>query len=288
MSTIKSWSIPGAEGQPIIGDTHLPEGEAGGVMVIAHGLKGYKDYGMFPVLARACAAAGLIAHRFNFSHSGMTNDIDTFARPDLFERDTWNRQVYDCRAVVEAIARGELDGAGLPYVLFGHSRGGVTVLLTAGRFADDASFPQPMGIVVAATPCWCNPLGEEEARGLLEKGYLESPSARTGQDLRIGRAFLQEQIDDPAGHDLPDLASRIHCATLIIHGSDDPTVPVACAEELRVALGERSNELIIEGGDHVFNTPNPMPEDATPGPQLQELLDATVHFAVSLCEMPGD
>ncbi|MDY7108354.1 MAG: hypothetical protein SYC29_06925 [Planctomycetota bacterium] len=288
MSTIKSWSIPGAEGQPIIGDTHLPEGEAGGVMVIAHGLKGYKDYGMFPVLARDCAAAGLIAHRFNFSHSGMTNDIDTFARPDLFERDTWNGQVYDCRAVVEAIARGELDGAGLPYVLFGHSRGGVTVLLTAGRFADDASFPQPMGIVVAATPCWCNPLSEEEARGLLEKGYLESPSARTGQDLRIGRAFLQEQIDDPAGHDLPDLASRIHCATLIIHGSDDPTVPVACAEELRVALGERSNELIIEGGDHVFNTPNPMPEDATPGPQLQELLDATVHFAVSLCEMPGD
>jgi alpha-beta hydrolase superfamily lysophospholipase len=288
MSTIKSWSIPGVEGQPILGDTHLPEDAAQGVIIIAHGLKGYKDYGMFPVIASACASEGLIAHRFNFSHSGMTNDIDMFARPDLFERDTWNKQVYDCRAVVEATASGALDGAGLPYVLFGHSRGGVTVLLTAGRFADDASFPQPMGIVVAATPSWCNPLSDEEAAGLLEKGYLESPSARTGQDLRIGRAFLQEQLDDPGGHDLPALASRIHCATLIIHGSEDPTVPVACAEDLRKALGERSNERIIAGGDHVFNTPNPMPLDEAPGPQLRELLEATVHFAVSVCGMSGD
>jgi alpha-beta hydrolase superfamily lysophospholipase len=284
MSTIKSWSIPGAGGEPILGDTHLPETAAQGVIVIAHGLKGYKDYGMFPALARACADAGLIAHRFNFSHSGMTNDLDTFARPDLFERDTWNKQVHDCRAVVEAIASGKLDGAGLPYVLFGHSRGGATVLLTAGRFADDASFPQPMGIVTAAMPSSCNPLSAEEAEDLFEKGFLESPSARTGQVLRIGRAFLQEQFDDPAGHDLPALASRIRCATLIVHGSDDPTVPVECAEDLRRALGERSNELIIAGGDHVFNTPNPMPSDAVPSAQLQELLDATVHFAVSVCE----
>ena len=105
MSTVKPWSIPGAEGEVILGDCHLPAGEARGVIIIAHGLKGYKDYGMFPVIARACAAGGLIAHRFNFSHSGMTNALETFARPDLFERDTWNRQVHDCRAVVEAAGR---------------------------------------------------------------------------------------------------------------------------------------------------------------------------------------
>lgn len=284
MSTIKSWSIPGAEGEPILGDCHLPTGERQGLIVIAHGLKGYKDYGMFPAIARACAAGGLIAHRFNFSHSGMTNDLDTFARPDLFERDTWNKQVHDCRAVIEAIASGELEGHGLPYVLFGHSRGGVTVLLTAGRYADDAMFPQPMGIITAATPSRCNSLTQEEADELMAAGHLESPSARTGQKLRIGRAFLQEQIDDPAGHDLLALASATRCAALVVHGSDDPTVPVACAEELRRALGERSNQRIIMGGDHVFNTPNPMPPDAAPSDQLRELLYAMVHFALSVCE----
>jgi len=287
MSTVSSWSIAGAEGEPILGNCHLPAGAARGVIIIAHGFKGYKDYGMFPVIARACAAGGLIAHRFNFSHSGMTNEIETFARPDLFERDTWNKQVHDCRAVIEAIASGELEGRGLPYVLFGHSRGGVTVLLTAGRHADDESFPQPVGLVTAATPSWCNSLSEEEAEKLLADGFLESPSARTGQNLRLGRAFLQEQLDDPAGHDLLALASATRCAALIIHGSDDPTVAVSCAEELRKALGERSNQRIIAGADHVFNTPNSMPADMAPSEQLRELLYAVVHFALSVCETFG-
>jgi alpha-beta hydrolase superfamily lysophospholipase len=287
MSTVTPWSIPGAEGEPILGDCHQPAGEARGVIIIAHGFKGYKDYGMFPVIARACAAGGLIAHRFNFSHSGMTNDIETFARPDLFERDTWNKQVHDCRAVIEAIASGELEGRGLPYVLFGHSRGGVTVLLTAGRCADDARFPQPVGVVTAATPSRCNSLSEEEAEKLLAEGFLESPSARTGQKLRLGRAFLQEQLDDPASHDLLALASNIRCAALIMHGSDDPTVPVSSAEDLRKALGERCNQRIIAGADHVFNTPNPMPADMAPSEQLRELLYAVVHFALSVCETFG-
>jgi uncharacterized protein len=87
---VLDWTIPGAENQPIYGTTHLPDGSHGSprsVVIIAHGFKGYKDYGMFPRIAHQCAEAGLVAHRFNFSHSGMTNHIDTFERPDLFERD---------------------------------------------------------------------------------------------------------------------------------------------------------------------------------------------------------
>ena len=54
-------------------------------MLIAHGFKGYKDYGMFPRLARVAAETGFVAHRFNFSHSGMTDRIATFEHPDLFD-----------------------------------------------------------------------------------------------------------------------------------------------------------------------------------------------------------
>ena len=98
MATVESWTIDGSDGEPIRGDVHAASiAPPRGVFLIAHGFKGYKDYGMFPVLAREFAAAGFIAHRFNFSHSGMTNNIATFERPDLFEKDTWNRQVYDFR-----------------------------------------------------------------------------------------------------------------------------------------------------------------------------------------------
>ncbi len=279
----KAWSIEGAEGEPILGDTHLPEAAPRGVVVIAHGFKGYKDYGMFPRIAETMAGAGLVAHRFNFSHSGMTNRIETFERPDLFERDTWNKQVFDCRAVIGAVAAGRIDGAGLPYVLFGHSRGGAAALLTVGRSADLPLPVAPVAVVTASAPSACNPLPPEQADQLLARGFLESPSTRTGQALRIGRALLSEQLDDPPAHDLGALIGRISCPLLLVHGAVDPTVPVACAHRIAEAAGARAEVVIVEGADHVFNTPNPLPADEAASPQLEHLLRAMVDFVLACC-----
>lgn len=277
---ISAWTIDGADGEPIIGNTHTPEGEATGVILIAHGFKGYKDYGMFPRIAAEMAARGLIAHRFNFSHSGMTNETDSFARPDLFERDTWNKQVFDLDWVIDAVADGTLAGRGLPFVVFGHSRGGVTALLAAGRSAGDPSRGQPAGVVTAAAPSTANTLSAEETAQLLDSGFIVSPSSRTGQDLRVAKAYLTEQTDDPEGHDLLRQAGRITCPVLLIHGEKDPTVPAGCASLIAAACREATVR-VIAGGDHVFNTPNPMPADAEPSPQLRELLDAVAEFALA-------
>jgi uncharacterized protein len=250
-----------------------------GVILIAHGFKGYKEYGMFPRLAAEFAAAGFMAHRFNFSHSGMTNQVETFERPDLFERDTLNKQVFDLRRVIRAMRRGDIQGASLPYVIFGHSRGGLTALLTSGRFADDPAVPSPVGVITAAAPSSCNSLTQEEQRQILHDGFLVSPSSRTGQDLRIGRAFLQEQLDDPAGHDLLAMVARIRCPLLVIHGKDDPTVPADCARAIADAATAPVDVELIPHANHVFNTPNPMPIDADPSPQLRRLMDASIAFA---------
>ena len=71
---MSSWQITGADGETILGNTHLPAGEAVGTVLLAHGFKGYKDYGMFPVVADAFADAGLITHRFSqecLAHDGL-------------------------------------------------------------------------------------------------------------------------------------------------------------------------------------------------------------------------
>ena len=277
------WQIAGAEGEPIVGDTHTPPGEPAGVVIVAHGFKGYKDYGMFPRIAETMAARGLIAHRFNFSHSGMTNETATFARPDLFERDTWNKQVYDLRAVIEAVTAGTLDGRELPFVLFGHSKGGVSVLLTAGRYADNDGVPQPAGVASASAPSTCNSLTAVQQKALTEQGFLVSPSSRTGQELRIGRMHLAEQLDDPVNHDLLKVAGRITCPVLVVHGEDDPTVPASCAGQIAASLGGVPRVEIVAGADHVFKTPNPMPPDADPSPQLATMLAALGDFAVACC-----
>ena len=289
-----SWSIPGADGQPILGDTHMPadrSGDGGAVVVIAHGFKGYKDYGMFPRLAREFAEAGHLALRFNFSHSGMTNDVATFARPDLFERATWNKDVFDLTEVLRAISRGELEGRGRPMFVLGHSRGGVTAILTAARLtyprtvsdqrkagSTEDSAPALSGVITLAAPSSCNPLMPDQQAELLQQGWIESPSSRTGQRLRIGRAFVQEQLDDPAGHDLLAHAARIDCPILVIHGDADETVPVHAAHQIARSASRRATVRLVAGGDHVFNTPNPLPEGDPTSVQLQAAIDATLAF----------
>lgn len=277
------WTIAGAEGEDILGNVHEPDDRQAprGVMLLLHGFLGYKDYGMFPFLADRLAGAGCIVHRFNFSHSGMTNNIEKFERPDLFERDTWNRQVTDVNHVLQAIDVGELPGRDLPFAIYGHSRGGVTALFTAGRRFREGHTRLPVGVIPAATPDFTNRFTEEQQAEILQRGYTEVVSNRTRQTLKVGREFLAEQLDDPAGHDLFEHVRAISCPLLILHGSIDPTVPPRCAKSIAEAAGPERDDvevLFIPNGDHVFNTPNPMPVDDSPSPQLSAVIDAMTVF----------
>jgi len=279
MCNNKNWSIEGSDGQPILGNTHVPTKDAQGVVLLCHGFKGYKDYGFFAPLCRALASRGLIAHRFNFSHSGMTNKIDTFERPDLFEKDTWGRQIADLHAVARAVADGRLEGAGLPMTWFGHSRGGVTVLLTASRTTSDSHEPEPDRLIIAATPHQaCN--FDEATRSLLrEQGYLESPSNRTGQTLRVGRAWLDEIEANPDDFDPVKAARRVRCPVLILHGDDDQTVSLDAAHALADAADHRATVTILPAAGHTFNAPNP-PRDDQPLPEVtQQFIHAVCDYA---------
>lgn len=279
-----AWSIPGSDDEPILGNTHLPtQGEQPrGIALILHGFLGYKDYGMFPHIATQVAASGWIAHRFNMSHSGMTNEIETFQRPDLFTRDTWNRQVFDTNAVIQAAMSGELPGDlpadGLPYVLIGHSRGGATSIMTAGRRFRDGIDPLPRGVVTLAGPSYSSRLTSEQESQLIEVGWAPVVSGRTGQTLKIGRDWITEQRSQPADHDVLGLASKITCPVLLVHGKVDPTVPPRCANELAGAIGDSATRVFVDDGDHVFNTSNPMDAEAMPSEQLATVVKSILGF----------
>ena len=257
------WVMKGSGGECMHGTTHSPDGEPKGVVLLAHGFKGYKDYGMFPWLAEQFAALGYRAHRFNFSHSGMLGSDGPFERPDLFKLATWNTQVEDLRILYGSFAQDNL-----PTYLFGHSRGGVACLLAVGRGEFDVA-----GVMSLSAPSACNYLTTEAQETLLEVGCIESPSSRTDQMLHVGLPFLQEQRDDPASHDLLALAESIESPVLILHGEDDPTVDVSCAQEIAGAVKD-ATFVCVKGGNHVFNTPNPFPVDGTPSLQLKTVWDA--------------
>ncbi len=295
---LNTWTITGSDNEAIIGNTHFantPNQKPLAIIVMVHGFLGYKDYGFFPYFARSFADAGFAVHRFNLGHSGMTNEIDTFARPDLFEHDSWNHQVTDVKAVMAAVRQGELsnctdqnnDCSNVPIVLWGHSRGGVTALLTAGRLFRDCgdSTPDLAGVMTIAAPSFTNRMTQVEQNAVLDAGYAEVTSGRTGQSLRIDAQWLTEQIDQPEDHDLLSLVAYIHTPMLITHGKDDPTVPATCVNEIAAAAVNATTPvqtLLAAGGNHVLNTVNPMPPDSEPSAQLAEVRDACVGFVNGL------
>ncbi|MCB9845395.1 MAG: alpha/beta hydrolase [Phycisphaeraceae bacterium] len=278
---LSPWTIAGAEGFPIEGVAHVPTGRARGVAIIVHGFLGFMDYGMFPVLAGAMEDAGFIALRFNLSHSGISRESQTFDRPERFERDTWLRQIEDVHAVIDGAWRGEIPGRGMRHVLIGHSRGGATAILAAARRFDEGLSPVSSGVATLAAPDSCCMWAEETRREALARGYTEVRSNRTGQTLRIGGAWLTEQLEDPGAHDVPAHASRLGCPLLVIHGEDDATVPAACAHALAGSAGARGRLVLIPGADHVFNTPNPFPEGASAGPELASVIESLGRFCAA-------
>ena len=272
---ITDWTLPGARNQPIFASTHTATTPRG-ILVICHGFKGYKDYGFFPHLAQAAAQTGLTSHRFNFSHSGMTPQIETFERPDLFEQDTWATQVEDLHRIIAYV--GSQSEA--PIVLFGHSRGGITCLLAAAQPTRPVA-----GIIVAAAPHEACHLDPDQQQLLRTAGRLPSPSARTGQILYVGRSWLDEIERDPAASDPVTAITKVGRPRLLIYGEKDPTVPLASMKTLQAAAPD-SATLLIPNASHTFNCPNPLPLDQSPPPPTQALIDATIAFAL-LCIKSG-
>ena len=280
------WTLPGSNGETILGNTHSPAAAPRGVAIVSHGFKGYKDYGFFPRLTQSLADAGFIALRMNFSHSGMTNNIERFERADLFERDTWNKQVDDLLTVATAVSIADLpgtaDAASLPTVWIGHSRGGLTTLLAAGRVFDGSAIvpaPPPARLVALASPDRACSLDDASRDALRTDGSMPSPSSRTGQLLRVGRAWLEEIESDPEGHDPLRAAAHIDAPILFVHGSDDDAVPPDASRALAAAAAHGSFE-VIDGAGHTFNCPNPLPDDAPTPPATQQMFDLVVNFAL--------
>lgn len=265
------WSITGSSGAPILGVTDAPHGAPVGDAVLVHGFKGYYGYGLFPVLARALVAAGLAVHRFNFSHSGMTRDTATFARPDLFEQDTWGRQQHDLGAVLVHVNAGARRT-----VLFGHSRGALTSLVGAARHADRLA-----GVVSAAAPADACTLDDTSRRLLKKHGRLPSPSGRTGQELFVGRAWLDEIEVAPGASDPAAALARVpdRLPVLLLHGDADTTVGPEALARLHAARPSAVSAL-LPGANHVFNVVNPHPAGAPLDPVADGFIQRVVAFAL--------
>ena len=92
--TLTRHSLDGALG-PVAIDVRAGGREAPRpAVVVLHGFKGFKDWGMFPPLAERLARAGFSAVSLNVSGSGV-DAAGSFAYPERFGHNTYSAELAD-------------------------------------------------------------------------------------------------------------------------------------------------------------------------------------------------
>ncbi len=250
------------------------EGVPRTAILVAHGFKGFKDWGFFPHLCEALARAGHLVVSFNGSRNGVGPGLLDFTEIEFFGRNTISHELADLHWMLDRLGGGEWsDEPPRAIGLLGHSRGGgCAVVATAER--NDLS-----ALVTWAAISTFDRWTAEQMESWQRSGVIQIMNARTGQVMPIyrevqGDFFAHRERFDPAA-----AAARVRVPWLAVHGTEDETVPLEEARTL-VQAGRMAALAPIEGSGHTFEATHPMTE-APPG--LETAIRVTLaHFRAHL------
>jgi dipeptidyl aminopeptidase/acylaminoacyl peptidase len=251
------FTLSNRRGLPLRGDVLTPENAAAGgpTILVCHGFKGFKDWGMFPPLGRALADAGFTVVLFNFSGSGIGDNLVDFTELDRFAEDTISAQVDDVGDILDALEAGRLpapqaDGARIG--ILGHSRGGATALIRAHE--DDRIRCVVTWAAVSHLVRWsARELDEWEKRG-----YMEFLNTRTHQRMRIHWSAVQDLQRNAQRFDLQHCVRGLHVPLLLVHGEEDLSVRLQEARDLLAAADPARTRLqVVPHTGHTFGAVHP-------------------------------
>ena len=251
----------------IHGVAHLPPHRARcPVVVQCHGFKGFMDWGFHPALADLLAGRGFLAIRFSFSLCGVHPGSDRVDDLEAFRCNTFSRELDDLQAVLDRLDEIAPGAADLDRVaIFGHSRGGGISVLAAAR-------NQPFALVTWAAVSTFDRASEDEKAAWREQGEIVVRNARTEQDLPLGVGLLEDLEQRREELDIQAAATRRAAPWLLLHGTEDETVPFHEAELLARRAAAPCELAPVEGGSHTLGATHPF---HGPTPHLIEAMNRT-------------
>lgn len=236
-------------GLSIRGETFTEAKKPERTVVVCHGFKGFSHWGFFPHLGRQIAAGGMRAISFDFSGSGIGADRETFVDTNAFEKNTFTQELADLDAVIAEARQREWITS--PYGILGHSRGGGVAILHAAANRDVKA------LVTWAAISYVTRWTPGDVITWRERGFVDIVNARTGQVMKLGTSLLDDvEAHDRTTLDIAGAAARIRAPWLILHGSEDETVPAAEARRLHELSNAKSTLRIIPG-NHGFGARHP-------------------------------
>ena len=257
---------------PVRGDLRVAKGgRPSTAVVVLHGFKGFRTWGVWPSLTRVIAAHGHAAVNVDFSHNGVGADGVDYSALELFREQKHSRNVDEIRMVLDALADGSLTGKKIRRVgLVGHSRGGGEAVLAAAE--DERVRALVTWAAIADIPGrWTAEEIEAWHRG--EDVVVEN--VRTRHRMPIAPAYWEDVEANRERLDIPAAAARVTVPWLIVHGDADPTVPVEEAHRLYEAAGDSAELMTVEGADHTFGMKHPY---AGATPELRTVVEATLEW----------
>jgi dipeptidyl aminopeptidase/acylaminoacyl peptidase len=266
--TLTKHSLPGSLGEILIDVRAGGRASTRPAVLVLHGFKGFKDWGMFPPLSQRLAQAGFIVVSPNLSGSGVDDEGD-FSLPERFGHNTFTAELEDVRRVIDALMAGQL-GVPTPSTLgvVGHSRGGGIAILQAAR--DPRVRALVTWAAISSVERWPAP----QRSSWRAAGQTDIQNARTGQILPLYTDVLDDIEQNASALDIEAAGRRIRVPWLLIHGTEDESVPFAEAERLKAASARPDTRLLpIEGGGHTFGAVHPWRATT---PELATVFDATL------------
>lgn len=247
-------------------------------ILIAHGFKGFMDWGHFPYVAELMAERGHFVASINYSHNGTSIDNPSdFDRLDLFAKNTYSKELYDINKAIDELEKSKVlkeskvDGSRVN--LIGHSRGGGMVVVQA---AEDKRVHKLVtwAAINSAGSFWAK--DEKLVQEWKERGHFMIPNARTGQDMPLNYSLYEDSIIHADRLDILSAAQKINIPWLIIHGEDDPTIPVSVAHQFK-EMQPQAELYIIPKAHHNFGGKHPLDENAD-FEQINKLAEETIRF----------
>ena len=269
--------IEGSAGKPILIDaTFKVNAKAKQVVLFCHGFKGFKDWGPFNKIATHFAEKDIVFVKFNFSYNGTTtNDPINFGDLKAFGNNNLCKELDDLSLVLDWIENCQELKQEI-YIskisLFGHSRGGSIAML---KSAEDSRVSK---VISWASPSnFLDRLPKKEKLAKWKKlGVAYIYNARTKQNMPMYYQFYENCIEFASRLDIQNSLSIMSIPHLIVHGSEDPTVLLCEAENIK-SWNTNTQLHVIDGANHVLGGFHPYSLDKFPK-DLQEAIDITIIF----------
>ncbi len=229
-------------------DVYLTDTDSDQMFVFVHGYMGYKDWGVWNLMANEIYKKGHSIAKLNLTHNGTTIDKpNEFSDLNSFGNGGYYKELMDVNLFLNHL-KSEYKAS--TFNLIGHSRGGGIVLI-AGQ---SSSVKEIHCLAPISSIAKRFPEGEELTKWK-EDGVYYRKNGRTGQLLPHNYSQYEEFLEHIDELNIETICPKLNKSVFVYHGENDTSVlPI---EGKNIATWTDGEFNLIKDTAHTFDAVEP-------------------------------